>query len=150
MSVAAAQRAAELRQWLQAQNHRYYVLDAPEVSDAEYDARFRELQVLEAGHPELLTLDSPTQRVGGAALKVFAEVRHRQPMQSLNNAFSEGDLNDFDRRVRAGLGVGAEVDYVAEPKLNERKSMGFKILIFLLILTVLLYLTKKQIWRKLH
>lgn len=118
MSVAAAQRAAELRQWLQAQNHRYYVLDAPEVSDAEYDARFRELQVLEAGHPELLTLDSPTQRVGGAALKVFAEVRHRQPMQSLNNAFSEGDLNDFDRRVRAGLGVGAEVDYVAEPKLD--------------------------------
>ncbi|MES2884656.1 MAG: NAD-dependent DNA ligase LigA [Pseudomonadota bacterium] len=113
-----AQRAAELRQWLQTQNHRYYVLDDPGVSDAEYDARFRELQALETEHPELLMLDSPTQRVGGAALKGFAEVRHRQPMQSLNNAFSEGELQDFDRRVRSGLGVTAEVDYVAEPKLD--------------------------------
>ena len=112
------QRAVELRQWLQSHNHRYYVLDAPEVSDAEYDARFRELQTLESEHPALLTLDSPTQRVGGAALKMFAEVRHRQPMQSLNNAFTEGELQDFDRRVRAGLGVTAEVEYVAEPKLD--------------------------------
>ena len=116
--MSLRQRAAELRQWLQTQNHRYYVLDAPDVSDAEYDLRFRELQALESEHPELLTLDSPTQRVGGAALKVFAEVRHRQPMQSLNNAFSEGELQDFDRRVRAGLNVTVEVNYVTEPKLD--------------------------------
>lgn len=113
-----AQRAAELRAWLNEQNHRYYVLDEPAVSDAEYDARFRELQALEAAQPELLTPDSPSQRVGGAPLKAFAELRHRLPMQSLNNAFSEQELHDFDRRVREGLGAAGEVEYVAEPKLD--------------------------------
>ncbi len=112
------QRAQALRALLDAHNHRYYVLDDPTASDAEYDALFRELQAIETIHPALLALDSPTQRVGGAALKVFAEVRHRMPMQSLNNAFNEDELGDFDRRVRAGLGVANEVEYVAEPKLD--------------------------------
>lgn len=112
------QRAKVLRALLNGHNHRYYVLDEPTVSDAEYDMLFRELQALETSHPALLAADSPTQRVGGAALKVFAEVRHRMAMQSLNNAFSEDELVDFDRRVRAGLGVAHEVDYVAEPKLD--------------------------------
>ncbi|MDP3859029.1 MAG: NAD-dependent DNA ligase LigA [Stagnimonas sp.] len=121
----ARARTDQLRAQLHEHNHRYYVLDDPTVSDAEYDLLFRELQALEAAHPELLTADSPTQRVGGAAVKAFAEVRHRLPMQSLNNAFSEQELRDFDRRVREGLGLpasgdlpSAEVEYVAEPKLD--------------------------------
>ena len=116
--MSLIERAAALREWLHRQNHRYYVLDAPEVSDAEYDQRFRELQALEAEHPELLTSDSPTQRVGGAPLKGFAPMRHQLPMQSLNNAFTEQELQDFDRRVREGLNAAGEVDYVAEPKLD--------------------------------
>ena len=115
--TAAAKRAAELRRTLEEHNHRYYVLDDPSIPDAEYDRLFRELQELESRHPELRTADSPTQRVGGAALKEFAPVRHRQPMQSLNNCFSEEELGEFDRRVREGLGLEA-VDYVAEPKLD--------------------------------
>ena len=111
------QRAAALRQQLHEHNHRYYVLDAPSISDAEYDGLFRELQALEAQYPELLTADSPTQRVGGVALSEFAPVRHRLPMQSLNNAFGDEELREFDRRVREGLGR-ERVDYVAEPKLD--------------------------------
>ncbi|MFT4046074.1 MAG: NAD-dependent DNA ligase LigA [Solimonas sp.] len=110
-------RAAELRAQLHEHNRRYYVLDEPSIADAEYDGLFRELQELEAQYPELLTADSPTQRVGGMALDRFAPVRHRQSMQSLQNAFSEDELRDFDRRVREGLGREA-VDYVAEPKLD--------------------------------
>ncbi|WP_043113420.1 NAD-dependent DNA ligase LigA [Solimonas soli] len=119
MSVpeAARRRAAELREQLHEHNRRYYVLDDPSISDAEYDQLFRELQALEGQHPELLTADSPTQRVGGMALDRFAPVRHRQPMQSLSNVFSEDELRDFDRRVREGLDREA-VDYVAEPKLD--------------------------------
>ena len=112
-----AKRAAELRQQLEDANHRYYVLDAPSIPDAEYDKLFRELQALEESHPELRSQDSPTQRVGGAALKEFAPVTHRLPMQSLNNCFSEEELEEFDRRVREGLGRDA-VHYVAEPKLD--------------------------------
>lgn len=115
--TAPARRAAELRQQLDEANHRYYVLDDPSLPDAEYDRLFRELQELESRHPELRAADSPTQRVGGAALKEFAPVTHRQPMQSLNNCFSEEELGEFDRRVREGLGLEA-VDYVAEPKLD--------------------------------
>ena len=118
---APARRAAELRRTLEENNHRYYVLDAPSIPDAEYDRLFRELQELESLHPELRTADSPTQRVGGAPLKEFAPVLHRQPMQSLNNCFSEEELGEFDRRVREGLGLGLDlegVDYVAEPKLD--------------------------------
>src|ERR1700761_4380328 len=108
----AAKRAAELRQQLEQANHEYYVLDAPSLPDAEYDKLFRELQALEEQHPELRTADSPTQRVGGAPLKEFAPVMHRQPMQSLNNCFSEEELGEFDRRVREGLGQDSVV-YVA-------------------------------------
>ncbi len=102
---------------LEEHNHRYYVRDEPSVPDAEYDRLFRELEELEGQHPELRTADSPTQRVGGAALDQFAPVLHRQAMQSLNNCFSEEELAEFDRRVREGLGLES-VDYVAEPKLD--------------------------------
>ncbi len=118
MAADVTARAEVLRALLNEHNHRYYVLDAPSVSDAEYDTLFRELQALEAAHPALLSPDSPTQRVGAAPLKTFAPLKHRLPMQSLNNAFNEQELLDFDRRVREGLGVTAAVNYVAEPKLD--------------------------------
>jgi DNA ligase (NAD+) len=126
----AAQRIQELRSELDAHNYRYYVLDEPSVPDAEYDRLFNELKALEAEHPHLVTPDSPTQRVGGAALSAFGEVRHEVPMLSLGNAFEEADLLDFDRRVREGLdlpagdhtgdlfGDSAEVEYSCEPKLD--------------------------------
>lgn len=124
----AAERIAQLRSELDDHNYRYYVLDEPSVPDAEYDRLFRELKALETEHPELVTPESPTQRVGGAAASAFGEVRHEVPMLSLGNAFEEQDLNDFDRRVREGLadllpasdllGGGAEVEYSCEPKLD--------------------------------
>ncbi|MDU4254711.1 NAD-dependent DNA ligase LigA [Pseudomonas sp.] len=127
-SQTAAERIAQLRSDLDDHNYRYYVLDEPSVPDAEYDRLFRELKALEAEHPELVTAESPTQRVGGAAASAFGEVRHEVPMLSLGNAFEEQDLNDFDRRVREGLadqlpagdllGGGAEVEYSCEPKLD--------------------------------
>ena len=121
-----AQRIAELRNELDAHNYRYYVLDEPSVPDAEYDRLFRELQALEAEHPELVTPESPTQRVGGEVLSAFGEVRHEVPMLSLGNAFEEDDLRAFDRSVQHGLGVsggdlfggGAEIEYSCEPKLD--------------------------------
>jgi DNA ligase (NAD+) len=115
--MKAATRAAQLRKELAEHNHRYYVLDDPSVSDAIYDELFAELQQLEAEHPELVTADSPTQRVGGAPSKEFLPVRHKQPMQSLRKCADEGELRDFDRRVRETLNVEA-ADYVAEPKLD--------------------------------
>lgn len=122
----AAERIAELRSEIDAHNYRYYVLDEPSVPDAEYDRLFNELKALEAEHPELVTPESPTQRVGGAALAAFGQVRHEVPMLSLGNAFEEQDLLDFDRRVREGLdlpagdlfGDGAAVEYSCEPKLD--------------------------------
>lgn len=122
----AQTRLLELRAELDQHNYRYYVLDEPSVPDAEYDRLFRELQALEAEHPELVTPDSPTQRVGGAALSAFSQVRHEVPMLSLGNAFEENDLLEFDRRVVEGLdlptgdlfGAGAAVDYSCEPKLD--------------------------------
>lgn len=121
-----AARILELRAELDQHNYRYYVLDEPSIPDAEYDRLFRELQSLEAAHPELVTADSPTQRVGGAALSAFGEVRHEVPMLSLGNAFEEDDLRAFDRSVQSGLGLqggdlfggGAEVEYSCEPKLD--------------------------------
>lgn len=122
----AAQRILALRAELDEHNYRYYVLDEPSVPDAEYDRLFRELQALEAEHPELVTPDSPTQRVGGEALSAFGEVRHEVPMLSLGNAFEEEDLLAFDRSVQSGLGLsggdlfggGAAVEYSCEPKLD--------------------------------
>ena len=122
----AAERIAELRSEIDAHNYRYYVLDEPSVPDVEYDRLFNELKALEAEHPELVTPESPTQRVGGEALAAFGQVRHEMPMLSLGNAFEEQHLLDFDRRVREGLdlpggdlfGDGAEVEYSCEPKLD--------------------------------
>lgn len=122
----AAQRILQLRTELDGHNYRYYVLDEPSVPDAEYDRLFRELQKLEAEHPQLITAESPTQRVGGEALSAFGEVRHEVPMLSLGNAFEEEDLRAFDRSVQSGLGLtggdlfggGAEVAYSCEPKLD--------------------------------
>jgi DNA ligase (NAD+) len=111
-------RIDTLRALIRQHNHRYYVEDQPSVSDAEYDALFKELQALEAAHPEAVVSDSPTQRVGGSALKAFAEVRHKLPMQSLNNCFNEEELKDFDRRAKELLGREAALEYVAEPKLD--------------------------------
>jgi DNA ligase (NAD+) len=113
----AQKRAQELRAQLNEHNHPYYVLDEPSISDAEYDALFSELQALEAEHPELLTADSPTQRVGGSARSDFTPVRHRVPMLSLRKANDEAELRDFDRRVRETLGW-EQAAYVAEPKLD--------------------------------
>ncbi len=115
-------RLEQLRQKIRRYDYAYYVLDDPEVPDAEYDRVFRELQTLEAKHPDLVTLDSPTQRVGISPQTQFEEVQHHTPMLSLDNAFSETELTDFDRRVRdrlekAGTQV-EELQYVAEPKLD--------------------------------
>ncbi len=109
---------SELRELLAQHNHRYYVLDDPSVPDAEYDRLMRRLRALEEAHPALVTPDSPTQRVGGAALDVFNSVRHELPMLSLDNVFSEEEFRGFDRRVRERLGEGAEVQYCCEPKLD--------------------------------
>jgi DNA ligase (NAD+) len=111
------QRAEALRSALNHHNYRYYVLDDPEIPDAEYDRLMRELQAIERAHPDLLTPDSPTQRVGAAPLTAFAEIEHRMAMLSLNNALDEAEMREFDRRVRQGLGVD-QVVYSAEPKLD--------------------------------
>lgn len=113
----AARRAEDLRAQLREASHRYYVLDAPTLSDAEYDRLFRELQALEARHPQLATPDSPTQRVGAAPGEKFVKVRHRRQMMSLANAMDEGELAEFDARIRKLLGE-EEVLYVMEPKLD--------------------------------
>ena len=118
MSAASIRAQAEdLRRQIDYHNYRYYVLDDPEIPDSEYDRLMRELQALETEHPELITPDSPTQRVGAQPLKEFAEVRHAIPMLSLGNAFSDEEMADFDERVRKLLKV-EQVEYSAEPKLD--------------------------------
>jgi len=114
----AKRRIEALREQIRHHNHRYYVLDDPEIPDSEYDRLLRELQQLEAAHPELVSADSPTQRVGAKPLDSFQSVRHSMPMLSLGNVFSDEELADFDRRVRKGLGGVAEIEYCAEPKLD--------------------------------
>lgn len=111
------ERLARLRGEIEHHNHLYYVLDAPEISDAAYDGLFRELQELEAQHPELATMDSPTQRVGAKPLAAFDQAEHRQPMLSLNNAFAADEVEAFDRRVREALEVD-QVEYAVEPKFD--------------------------------
>ena len=106
-----------LREELRRHEHQYYVLDAPVISDAGYDTLMRELQRLEAEHPDLITPESPTQRVGGKAREGFVKVRHSSAMLSLDNALQEGELREFDRRVRDLLG-GAKYSYVAELKMD--------------------------------
>ena len=108
-------QAAQLRTALNEHNYNYYVLDAPTISDFEYDKMLRELENLEAAHPELITPDSPTQRVGGQALDSFQQVTHRVPLQSLQDVFSPDELQDFDRRVRES---GVQPEYLLEPKVD--------------------------------
>jgi DNA ligase (NAD+) len=113
----ASERAAELRAELRRHEHLYYVMDAPEIDDAAYDALMNELKRIEAAHPELVTADSPTQRVGGKPAEGFKKVRHSRPMLSLDNAYSAEELADWDRRVRE-LADGLPVEYVAELKMD--------------------------------
>ena len=110
-------QAERLRDELRRHEYLYYVLDAPEISDTEYDALLRELKKLEDEHPEVASPDSPTQRVGGKPREGFVKVRHSSPMLSLDNALNEAELRDFDRRVRDLLN-GAKYSYVAELKLD--------------------------------
>jgi DNA ligase (NAD+) len=112
------QRAAELREQLRYHLYRYHVLDDPVVSDAEYDTLMRELRAIEEAHPDLVTPDSPTQRVGAPASEKFAKVRHPVPMLSLGNAFDEEDLRAWRDRVARVLGDSAPIAYVVEPKID--------------------------------
>jgi len=116
-SSSAAKRAEELRAELRRHEHLYYVLDAPELSDAEYDALMNELKRIEAAHPELLMPDSPTQRVGGKPAEGFVKVKHSRAMLSLDNAYSAEELADWDRRVHE-LAGSLKVEYTAELKLD--------------------------------
>src|SRR5579872_6420437 len=112
-----AREIAALREELRRHEHLYYVLDAPEITDAEYDALMRKLKELEEAHPELASPDSPTKRVGGKAREGFVKVRHSSQMLSLDNALNEDELRDFDRRVGELL-RGAPYRYVAELKMD--------------------------------
>ncbi|HEU4778606.1 MAG TPA: NAD-dependent DNA ligase LigA [Steroidobacteraceae bacterium] len=114
----ASGRVAALRDEINGHDYRYYVLDEPAVPDAEYDRLMQELRELEAAHPDLVTADSPTQRVSGVAAAEFAEARHTIPMLSLENGFTDEDLIDFDRKVRERLGSEGLIDYSATPKLD--------------------------------
>ena len=111
------QRLDALREEINTHNYSYYVLDNPEVPDSEYDRLLRELDELEQQYPELITPDSPTQRVGAKPLDSFSEVQHEVPMLSLGNAFSDQDMDDFDRRIRDGVD-NKNIEYAAEPKLD--------------------------------
>src|SRR2546427_1671773 len=115
-AIDPAVRVEELREQIRRHEHAYYVLDQPEVSDAAYDALFLELRRIEDERPDLLTTDSPTQRVSGEASDQFAKVRHRSPMLSLQNAFDEAEIRGFDKRVHAA--VGDKVVYCAELKID--------------------------------
>ncbi|MDV6341620.1 NAD-dependent DNA ligase LigA [Nitrosomonas sp. Is24] len=126
------QRAQALRAEIELHNYRYYVLDNPSIPDAEYDRLLRELQQIEQDYPQLITPDSPTQRVGAAPLKAFAQITHAIPMLSLSNAFDDSEVEAFDRRVRAGLALETSqvawldldpltvdcIEYTAEPKFD--------------------------------
>lgn len=114
----ARRRHAELAQQLHRHNHLYYALDRPEISDAEYDRFFRELLQIEEFHPQLATPDSPSQRVGAPPLEKFEPVRHTLPMLSLENAFNEEELREFDARIRRFLSTREEIDYVCELKMD--------------------------------
>src|ERR671925_839488 len=114
----AQQLIEPLRQQLHYHNYRYHVLDDPEITDAEYDQLMRRLQELEAAFPDLVTPDSPTQRVGATPLEAFGTVRHSLPMLSLDNAFSAAEVRDFDARIRRQLGQNDPIEYVAEAKID--------------------------------
>src|SRR4029453_8603471 len=117
-----ASRIAELRRQIRYHEERYYIANQPEISDTEFDDLMKELQRLEAEHPDLVSLDSPTQRVSGRVAEGFQEVAHAEPMLSLDNAYDEEELRAFDDRVRRGLSEAGttpgSVDYVAELKID--------------------------------
>jgi len=140
MATSAAKSAAakvrELRTQLEHHNYRYHVLDDPEVSDAEYDRLMRELKALEEQYPDLVTPDSPTQRVGATPVSELQEVVHSRPMLSLDNGFEDEDIVAFDRRVRERLENVEQVEYSAEPKLD-----GLAISVFAVAATALTALT---------
>ncbi|HLX37701.1 MAG TPA: NAD-dependent DNA ligase LigA, partial [Candidatus Binataceae bacterium] len=114
----ARAQAERLREQINRANHLYHVLDAPEISDAEYDVLMRKLEQLEAAHPELITPDSPTQRVGAAPSEKFAVVHHRKMMMSLSNAMNAEEMVEFDKRIKRMLHSEADIEYVAEVKLD--------------------------------
>ena len=124
MDLFADERAADLaeadklRQEIRHNEYLYYVLDAPEITDAEYDSLMARLRELEARYPDSIPADSPTQRVGGRASSQFTEVRHLEPLLSLGNVFSAEELRAFDERVHSGLPAGSKVEYVMEPKID--------------------------------
>lgn len=120
VSIAVREKLESLRDRIRHHNYRYHALDDPEIPDIEYDRLLRELQALEAEHPELITPDSPTQRVGDAPISAFGTVQHELPMLSLGNAFSEDELQEFHRRVldKLELDDTVELNYAAEPKLD--------------------------------
>ena len=117
LSLSDSKRVEEIRRLIAFHDHQYYVLDTPTISDNEYDGLFRELQALEKAHPDLITRDSPTQRVGGQAIKAFGSITHRMAMLSLNNVFEDIELINFDKRIREGLGFN-EIEYAVEPKFD--------------------------------
>jgi DNA ligase (NAD+) len=117
-SEAIKKKVEKLREEIEYHNHLYYVLDQPEISDAQYDRLMRELEKLEEQYPELRSPNSPTQRVGAPPLESFEIVRHTLPMLSLANAFNETEARDFDKRVKKFLGSSEDITYVAEPKLD--------------------------------
>jgi DNA ligase (NAD+) len=111
-------QAKQLREQIEQANYAYYALDAPQISDAQYDRLFRELQQLESDYPALVTNDSPTQRIGSAPLPGFKSVQHATPMLSLNNAFDDDEIIAFDRRIKETLGEDEEIEYAVEPKFD--------------------------------
>ncbi len=116
--VSTTQLIQQLRDQINEHNHRYYVLDDPSVPDAEYDRLLRQLQSLEEQHPELITADSPTQRVGAQPLKAFGQITHKVPMLSLNNAFNEAELQAFNKRISDRAKINSDISYTCEPKLD--------------------------------
>jgi DNA ligase (NAD+) len=118
MADSPEQRIADLRRQIAHHDYRYHALDDPEIPDAEYDALVRELRHLESAYPELVTPDSPTQRVGAEPLKTFVQISHAEPMLSLGNVFEEKEFMAFDRRARERLEIDKALEYVCEPKLD--------------------------------
>ncbi len=118
LSEQIIQQALYLREQLRHHNHCYYVLDNPQISDAQYDILFRQLLQLEKDYPQLQNPDSPTQKVGGEALSAFNSIEHRIPMLSLGNVFSQDELNDFERKIKERLETSSDIEYCAELKLD--------------------------------
>jgi DNA ligase (NAD+) len=118
LSPQIIKKADDLRKALHRHNYRYYVLDDPEISDAEYDRMMQALKLLEEDHPQLASPDSPTARVGASPLQKFESVAHTIPMLSLDNGFNDEDILEFDRRVRRNLDTRDEILYTAEPKMD--------------------------------